>query len=351
MHSSNNGTNRILPMETIESGISCKAKMRNTMMTAVNPNCPLDSFESSHLEQVRDKNNFAFQPFEVEMEIQAHTEQSEVRRNIYQNIVCNISTHRRSKKTCIYFVLIIFMGICGSLLSTSVYTMIPVHDIIQNQHYWYEFPSQLLFGLLPNWVAMIIFRCKYYMNINKMKWIHIGLIMWLSAGIVTFIYFAGAYYFWSVFLGLHYPMPMMGYMYAFIMMVTLYTSLWNQFPAEWRQNDIFRRRLVSFFVALLLNQACVFEYAIITKLFILIPENYQWIAALFLPIIREINISIGLKWAKKASGQGSGIRIILCYFCITKIYILTTLQTKSVLNSCKSSQFTLRALTVVFLTV
>ena len=66
----------------------------------------------------------------------------------------------------------------------------------------------------------------------------------------------------------------MGYMFAFIMMVTLYTSLWNQFPTEWRQNGIFRHRLMSFFVALLLNQACVFEYAGITKILILIPEEY-----------------------------------------------------------------------------
>ena len=136
-----------------------------TKMTAVQPSHPSDSTESSRTRWVRDNGNFTFQPFEVEKEIQAHTVNSKERNDIFHNIIRNISSGKKSKK----HILIGFMGVFGSLLSTCFYTMIPVHDIIQNQHYWYEFPTQLFFGLLPNWVAMILFRCKYYMNINEMK--------------------------------------------------------------------------------------------------------------------------------------------------------------------------------------
>ena len=160
-------------------------------MAAVHPNQTLDSTESSSTGWVRDNRNFASQPFEVEKEIQAHTVQSKERNDSFQHIIRNISRGQKSKK----HILIGLMGICGSLISTCFYTMIPVHDIIRNQHYWYEFPTQLFFGLLPNWVAMILFRCKYYMNINEMKWFRIFLNMWLTGGIVTFIFYAGAYRF------------------------------------------------------------------------------------------------------------------------------------------------------------
>ena len=142
-------------------------------MTAVHPNHPLDSTESSRTGWVRNNGNFTSQLFEVEKEIQAHTVQSKERNEIFQRIIRNISSGKKSNK----HILIGFMGIFGSLISTCFYTMIPVHDIIQNQHYWYEFPTQLFFGLLPNWVAMILFRCKYYMNLNEMKWFNIFLNM------------------------------------------------------------------------------------------------------------------------------------------------------------------------------
>ena len=100
------------------------------------------------------------------------------------------------------------------------------------------------------------------------------------------------------------------------MMVTLYTSLWNQFPTEWRQNGIFRYRLMSFFVALLLNQACVCLNMSV-KILLLIPEEYQWIAALFLPIIREFTIWIGLKLAKNGSGGDVTSDILACNHAVS----------------------------------
>ena len=116
-------------------------------MTAVYPNHPLDSTESSRTGRVRNDGNFTSQPFEVDKEIQAHTVQSKERTEIFQRIIRNISSGKKSKK----HILIGFMGIFGSLISTCFYTMIPVHDKIQNQHYWYGFPTQLFFGLHPNW--------------------------------------------------------------------------------------------------------------------------------------------------------------------------------------------------------
>ena len=56
-------------------------------MTAVHPNHPLDSTESSRTGWVRDNGSFTSQPFEVEKEIQAHTVRSKERNDIFQHII------------------------------------------------------------------------------------------------------------------------------------------------------------------------------------------------------------------------------------------------------------------------
>ena len=66
----------------------------------------------------------------------------------------------------------------------------------------------------------------------------------------------------------------------------------------------------------------MFEYAGITKILLLIPEEYQWIAALFLPIIREFNIWIGLKLAKKATGGDVTSAILACNHAVSTTHAL-----------------------------
>ena len=58
---------------------------------------------------------------------------------------------------------------------------------------------------------------------------------------------------------------------------------------------------MSFVVAMGLNQALVLQYAVITFILLTIDPNFQWIAALFLPFIRELNILISLPFVRKAS--------------------------------------------------
>ena len=83
-------------------------------MTTVHPIHPFDSSEAD-TGLFQDDKNYVLQPFKIKKEIQTHTVQSEKRKQVFHNVILNISTSRRSKQ----HILIGFMGLWGSLLSTK----------------------------------------------------------------------------------------------------------------------------------------------------------------------------------------------------------------------------------------
>ena len=125
--------------------------------------------------------------------------------------------------------------------------------------------------------------------------------MWFAAAIAVFIEQAIGFIIWTEVLGFQYPIPLNGYIAGCVILVTLFFTLWHQFPSEWRKNVSFRTRLRSAIIAVSCNQALVFEYGILTKLLLSVPNDYQWIIALFLPFIREVNILFIFHLASKAA--------------------------------------------------
>ena len=198
----------------------------------------------------------------------------------------------------------VFIGICNIMLPfllTCFYTLIPVHNVFHDQQFWYELPLQGLFSLLPSLAATIIVRCSCFLNINYIKKPCSFLRMWLAAAVAMFVEQFIGYVIWTKVLGFQYPIPLNGYIAGFVILVTLFVTLWYQFPSEWRKNVSFRKRLRYVIVAVSCNQALVFEYGILTKLLLSMPTDYQWIIALFLPLIRELNILCIFNLASKAA--------------------------------------------------
>ena len=197
-----------------------------------------------------------------------------------------------------------FIGV-GNILApffiTCIYTLIPVHNIFHDQKYWFELPLQGLFSLLPSLTATIIIRSSCFLNINYIKKFRYFLRMWLIASVVVFIEQGIGFLIWTYFLGFLYPIPLNGYIAGCVILVTTFIALWHQFPSEWRLNSSFRKRLIYVIIAVSCNQALVFEYAILTKLLLSVSTDHQWIIAIFLPFVRELNILFIFKLASKAA--------------------------------------------------
>ena len=92
----------------------------------------------------------------IELEKLISLTESEIRKEIFNHIICNTRIENQSSKHILY-------GVGGMLLGcllTCVYSIIPVHNVITNQEYWYELPLQIVFSFLPIGAANI--TCLLY---------------------------------------------------------------------------------------------------------------------------------------------------------------------------------------------
>lgn len=237
---------------------------------------------------------------EIEIEIMRKISESKLRNKLFNDILNNYQNDHENKETLKY-ILFGFGTIGAAFLSTCFQTFIPQHNVIENPVYWYELllvGVPTLVGLLS---AYFIYTCSHWMNVSFIKSFRKFFIMWLVGGLVGAIVIGAGYILWTYSLNYRYPIPFICYIELMILSVMLFMTLWFLFPSKWRKNKEFHNRLKWLILALTINQFMAVEYAIITKVFISIRPNYQWILALILPIIREINIWIITSLAKKSA--------------------------------------------------
>ena len=237
---------------------------------------------------------------EIEAETVRKESESKFRSQLFNDILNNYPNGPENKESLKY--ILCGVGTIGvAFLSTCFQTLIPQHNVIENPVYWYEL---LLVGV-PTLVVLLssyfIYTCSHWMNISFIKSVRNVFIMWLVGGLVWVSVKAAGYILWTYHFNYRYPIPFTCYIELMILSVMLFMTLWFLFPSRWRKNKEFHNRLKWLIFALTINQFMAVEYAMITKGFISMRPNYQWVLALILPIIREINIWIITCLAKKSA--------------------------------------------------
>ena len=86
--------------------------------------------------------------------------QSEIRMEKFKEILRNSPLERNSWKC----VMTAFSGILGTVISTSLYTLIPAHNVIENPQYWCEAPLEWLFTFIPLQILWRIYSCSVFTN-------------------------------------------------------------------------------------------------------------------------------------------------------------------------------------------
>ena len=256
----------------------------------------------------------------LQIEKEDHVFQSEKRFDTFSNILFNNSIDKVSPKYALYA----FLGILPALSSKWIYTLIPVHNVVEDPSYWYELPFQLMFGYLLIWVTYGTFASSYFMNIVYIRKLRHIAILWFIMALLTLTFFGCLYLVWEDLLHLRYPVPLMGYIYLVISIFGILIALCFRFPLPWLKHQCFRKRLAWFCVAFFLAQIIYVEYAFLTKLLLSLPQHFLWIPALALPIVREANTWLQTKMFLKASdGDPSGVEIMCGHgVCLTHSFFL-----------------------------
>ena len=206
--------------------------------------------------------------------------------------------------------------------STIPLTLIPAHDLLQFPNYWYE---SLFHGvLLSTW------SCAYWcvmagmvLNINYIllpkSILHvtlIGNITWVSLQI-------SSYYLWTEVLAYHYPIPFFAFVMAFSMNLFVCVVIWLRLTMTANNYVDLRKRMANYFLFIIVTIILAFMYQQIIKLIRNSSEKHQPFVALLFPVMRELGIALGSRFAVNCpNGDERGTKIFLKY-CIASSHTIT----------------------------
>ena len=235
------------------------------------------------------------------------------------------------------FTLYGFFGILLSFISTISYTLIPVHNLIENPQYWYELPLQETFSLLPLYAAWYVLNCSNWLNVSYIKKMRYFFILWGVFVVGTFIGFSTGYAIWTYALHFRYPIPLNSYAVKGVQGIVVLVLLWFLFPREWRKNNEFRKRLKYLILTMGVTVDISLVYIGLSKIFLALPTDYQWVIAIPLPLIREFNVWILTKLAKKsANGDMECVEITCAQIVGTEQAIYVTYMIGSLATTATS---------------
>ena len=206
-----------------------------------------------------------------------------------------------------------FGGIIATMISISLYTLMPAHNVIENPQYWYEAPLKWVLTFHPIQVLMWIYLCSFYTNTSYIKTYRHFWFLYFFAVLTGIIGFTMAYIIWVYVCQFRYPVPFIGLLVFANVVITTAVAMWYRFPREWRNNQWARKRLKFAFLAAFYGASIPFQYGLVTKILIRFSEDHQWAVAIFLPFLREFNERVMITIASKAADGDTRCVTIVCH--------------------------------------
>ena len=249
---------------------------------------------------------------------------SEDRKNVFLRILSNSASNDvQSLRYIIYS-----MGsIVGSMIPILVYTLIPVHNVILDPYYWFEFPLQTAISLVPCYVGVILFKSSYYINMNCLR-AHLTFHKIVLVTVVLYIAIhAIAYLAWTQLAQYQNPIPFTGYGCYYVVNIFALAMVWLSFPSHWRREKIINERLKSLMIAVVLNQFLPTAYFVIVRLMLICPREYQWIVSFALPLFRQLLSWITLRYVIKAADGDENGAEIFCSYAVGSVHAMFLVYT------------------------
>ena len=219
------------------------------------------------------------------------------------NKLKRIFLNRCGDKVKITSVLSAFSGILLCIISTLIINLLPQHDVIKYQIYWYESDIGLIFGWGPIAAANIVNICLFCIGNPGKNSLMPCAITYIAAVLSMVSCFCLFYGLWTYLGGYVWPMPFQGYLVGVCGWYVMTLALWFQYPKEWRLNPPIRKKIL--FGILFLNVMVFAEltYKGILAIFQIIPTNVQWLLVFVLLLVREWHSWILSFLGKKVSGN------------------------------------------------
>ena len=198
------------------------------------------------------------------------------------------------------------------IVFTIPITLIPQHNVIESPEYWYEMMIPTTLCVLLYWSILAILRFKvFFEDIKSLASVKTWLVVFLAFAVPYNIAYSICYVIWTYGLGYNHPLPFVGYIAIFPMFPVALTTIWYQFPRDFRVNPSTRKRLISYFGYMSVFYMACMERNILNVLMVVIPTNFQPIMAIVLPVTRELELWVLEKFVDKVTnGENRDAKLI-----------------------------------------
>ena len=179
------------------------------------------------------------------------------------------------------------LGACA--LALSIQTLIPRHNSIIYQNYWYEVNVPVTINLFLNEVNTILILFMFTQKQSLLSiWLFLKLYFWslLSWNVV----YCACYIFWTIYLGYSHPMPFLGYFASVLTMIVRLAGLWFLLPQDLLADEIDRSKLKYFTIFSLCLVSGVTWKSMLTVIFTNLPDLFQWTFAFMVPAVKKLQV-------------------------------------------------------------
>ena len=166
---------------------------------------------------------------------------------------------------------------------------LPFHDIMVNPEYWWECLAVQCNIWMVTCAMLYATNTPFILNLDRLT-------VWWKSFVITYVvgYLFGYVFSWSVstmfwvyVMGLRYPIPLGGIINQFLGLFFMITSLWIQIPTAFRKVVAFRTRAKWMIAFHLAGVAISALYWVLWVIMAYVPEDYQPIMAVVIPLFRE----------------------------------------------------------------
>lgn len=178
-------------------------------------------------------------------------------------------------------------------------------------HYWWESMIQAISYFASCCVYMLL-NCSYWTNISLIRTFKNFFVFFGWTALVSSILIVGFNIYWIYGINLRFPAPFMGMLLAYPCINLAFIPLWLTFPKHWRKENDIRQKFKYFIFSIWVNMFITVIYSFYTKVFVSMPVDYQWIAAITLIPLREFNLWLQKNVCYKAAGERDTSIAITC---------------------------------------
>ena len=208
----------------------------------------------------------------------------------------SIKGYKKSYSDGLYGLLVVMLCILGS----TCVTLIPAHNVIENPEFWYEF---MLPFIIEGFVhaGMIVVRAQVIFDFDKSKMFRILLDLCCTYTLSISLSFCLIHSVWTQIFAYVEPLPFKCVLLSNICMGIALLRFWFILQKEQQMDPGVRKRQINFIFYILWGIATSMQLIGARKIFDLMPQHIQWVLAVAVPLLKEINDRIFEKFITKAA--------------------------------------------------